>query len=70
MLCPTLARRKRKGKLLKGETDSTGGRESSTRYRRVHGEQCSRVERDSRAERGRKKEAVLVGEFYRDRWKR
>ena len=31
-------RRERKGKLLKGETDSTGGRECSTGYSRVERE--------------------------------
>jgi hypothetical protein len=38
----------RKEKLLKGETNSTG-RECSTGYSRDPGEQCSRVERESRA---------------------
>ena len=38
-ICPTLMRTERKGKLLKGETDSTGGRECSTGYSRVQGEQ-------------------------------
>jgi hypothetical protein len=52
-------RRERKEKQLKGETDSTGGREYSAGYSRVPGELYSRVERESRAaQRGRQ------GQFY------
>ena len=61
-------RRERKGKLLKGETDRTG--ESAVEeYSKVRGEQCSRVQRESRAAQ-REKEAGLPGEFYRHRLKR
>jgi hypothetical protein len=61
-------RRERKGKLLRGETDSTGGSKCSLGYRRVHGGQCSRAERESRAAQ-REKEAIFLGEFFRDRLK-
>ena len=47
-MCPTLRRRERKEKLLKGQTDSAGRRECSAGY--------SRVERESRAaQRGRRR---------------
>ena len=44
-------RGERKGKLLKGEKDSSGRRACSTGYSRVHGEQCSRFEMESRDRR-------------------
>ena len=50
-------RREREGKGLKGEKDSLGGKEDRTGYRRVCGEQCSRVERESgAAQRGRRRQ--------------
>jgi hypothetical protein len=55
---PNSQKKRRRGKLLKGETYSTGGREFSAGYRRFRGEQqCKRVERESRAAwRGRRRQ--------------
>ena len=50
-------RKERRGKLFTGDTHSTGGREHSQEYSRVHGELFSRVERESRAaQRGRRRQ--------------
>lgn len=60
-ICPNLRRIEKKGKLLKGETDGTGGRESSQGTVEFM-ESSWQVEWSST-------EAVLLGEFQGDRLK-
>jgi hypothetical protein len=57
-----LSREERKGKLLR-ERQTNRRREYSTGYSRVYGEQCSRVERESRAAQRRRRRQLYWESF-------
>ena len=67
-ICPTLMRRGRRGKQLR-ERQTVQEKRYSPGYSRVHGTVQQSWEGEWSSP-GREKEAVLPGEFYRDRLKR